>query len=347
MVSLTYSHCLSEIPEFRILISNNRSKYTWSTEKGHECTADQKKIILAETAIAHEIATHLETNFRAQSDKYLDAFFPTSPARGQPRNKKYIAAIKSVYHNVADIASQKPTSGYIVDVTCASSTRGCEKGNFLHMNDILSGSKGKTVATMNFCPGDKKFFNTLTTGEESLIDTNKRLNELKAQIKGDKSNFLKLAHRSRAIALIHELSHTNYATAAAVDQVKTPYDRYHMAKDFAYGLGDCLALAKGTFMRAPGSQRYVFPSGSVYCGESNDKGGICPAAVAFINADSYAFLAAGVWFSKQLGKEIPVPSCTATSKRFGSLDVRAPACGVETVDVFDLPTDQGAKVAAA
>lgn len=223
------------------------------------------------------------------------------------------------------------------------------------MDDIYTkGKSGKTVATMNFCPGSTKFFNTLTTGDTTVIDTTHRVAELQAAAKGgDTAGLLRLAHRSRAVGLVHELTHTNYATSAGADEAPAEYqERYSMAKDFAYGLPDCLRLAADAFERAPGKQVYALPKSSVYCGASAAAGGTCPAAVAMINADSYALLAAGVWFSQQIGTVIPVPACTTTttasSKRFGTMQVRVTdaSCKSETVDVIDDPTDQGAKVAA-
>lgn len=294
--------------------------------------------------MVHEIAVYMETNTNAYSSSFLHAFFPTGA--------NYASGIKTVYKNLADIADQSAASGYIVEVTCAS-TKKCGGGYMLHMDDIYTkGNTGKTVATMNFCPGADKFFNTATAGENVIIGTQRRVAELKAGAGKDMSNFLKLAHRSRAIALLHELTHTNYATSAGVDVAPEAYQkRYDMAKDFAYGLQDCLQLAKGTFNRVPGSRLYLKKPavGPVYCGASKAAGGICPAAVAMINADSYGFLAAGVWFSHQIGKALPVPVCaTTSSKRFGTLNARAAnPCAAASVDVIDDPADQGAKVAAS
>jgi hypothetical protein len=44
---------------------------------------------------------------------------------------------------------------------------------------------------------------------------------------------------------------------------------------------------------------------------------MCPADKAIYNADSYSFVAAGVWFSNKLGKEVPKPADppSATMKR--------------------------------
>lgn len=346
LVSLT-SRCRLSRRRKGFLTNVNRSRYTWSTEEGSKCSKAEKKTILAETAIAHEIATYLETHSDAQSSSYLHAFFPTGA--------NYAAAVKTVYKNLADVTDQSASSGYIVDVTCAT-TKKCNAGTgyILHMDDIYTkGNAGKAVATMNFCPGETKFFNTLTTGTGSIIGTKQRLAELSAGAAATGADALKLAHRSRAVALIHELTHTNYVTAAAVDVSPEPYaTRYDMAKDFAYGVSDCLALARGAFDRTPAKvPKYVSAKSSVYCGKKGAAvGGVCPAAVAMINADSYGFLAAGVWFSHKTGKVLPVPACAAaTSKRFGStLQARAASCGtLDAVDIIDLPTDQGAKVAAS
>lgn len=246
----------------------------------------------------------METNTDGYSSSFLNAFFPTGP--------NYADAIKTVYKYIADITDQSATSGYIIEVTCASTPK-CDAitGFMLHIDNIYyTGNTCKTIATMNFCPGADKFFNTKISGDSDLlIDTQHRVTKLIASAAGDMSNSLKLAHRSRAIALIHELTHTNYAASAGVDEAPKEYQkRYDMAKDFAYGISDCLQLAKGTFNRVPGERVYLNkpPRGAVYCGATKVEGGICPAAVAMINADSYALLAAGVWFSYQIGKELPI-----------------------------------------
>ncbi|KAH2034642.1 hypothetical protein KXV65_000174 [Aspergillus fumigatus] len=89
------------------------------------------------------------------------------------------------------------------------------------------------------------------------------------------------------------------------------------AKDYAYGWESCKALAEGTFNR--GCQEYAGLKGFL-CEDKNNPGkdGVCDPDFSVVNADTWAVVAAGIFFSQELGKQIPLYPPTAVSSGAGS-----------------------------
>jgi hypothetical protein len=135
---------------------------------------------------------------------------------------------------------------------------------------------------MNFC---NKFFNEA----EGIKPTNNVL--------GQCGNLhLRDAQHSRASVVVHECSHTNYAMGG--DGTAT--------LDYAYGFNGCSKLAAGIFDRS--CVPYANPR-KLLCADPNNPGqeGICGADRSTRNADTYSFVAAGVWFTERCSREIPFP----------------------------------------
>lgn len=104
---------------------------------------------------------------------------------------------------------------------------------------------------------------------------------------------LRAAQRSRAAIIIHEASHVKEIMGGG-----TPSD------DFAYGFTGCEQLAAGTFDRS--CAQYADPD-KVKCAKPDGTEGVCDASKSAFNADTYAHVAAGVFFSERCNKEIPFP----------------------------------------
>jgi hypothetical protein len=93
----------------------------------------------------------------------------------------------------------------------------------------------------------------------------------------------------------------SYTPRPSHQRVLTKFDR---AVDLAYGYADCTALAAGGWNRA--CSRYANKKKPV-CLDENQKEGACEASRSGSNADSYAFVAGAIFFSKKCNKLIPAP----------------------------------------
>ncbi|KAF2746553.1 SGNH hydrolase [Sporormia fimetaria CBS 119925] len=81
--------------------------------------------------------------------------------------------------------------------------------------------------------------------------------------------------------------------------------------DYAYGLNGCTRLARGGFNRNTNCHGKGYPkTKTIFCPDKNDKNveGECPPENADTNADTFSFIAAGVFFSVECKKEIPLPT---------------------------------------
>jgi hypothetical protein len=134
--------------------------------------------------------------------------------------------------------------------------------------------------TMNICPGFFQngkiaaMFDKFQNPPASIID----------------------AYHTRSAVLLHEITHSKFA----MSPVHSP-----QAKDFAYGWESCKLLAEGTFNR--GCQPYASLKGNL-CADPNDptKDGVCNADFSKTNADTWAVVAAGIFFSENVGTEVPL-----------------------------------------
>lgn len=165
---------------------------------------------------------------------------------------------------------------YVILVTCDQSRPGCaRKGQYAHMN--------ADTQVMNFC---NKFFDD-QLGDESLKVTAALLNDCGSDFD------LRTAQRARAATIIHECTHTRYAMDG------DPCD------DYAYGFIGCSRLPNGLFDRS--CARYASPK-YVKCPGNDGKEGYCPSQFSTQNADTYAFIAAGVFFEQKCGRPVPYPA---------------------------------------
>lgn len=107
---------------------------------------------------------------------------------------------------------------------------------------------------------------------------------------------LRDAQRSRAAVLVHEASHTTYAMQGmGPDGAK--------ALDYAYGFVACTQLPRGAFDRSCVPYR----GSKALCGNAAGTEGVCEAHLSALNADTYSFVSAGVYFSQKCNREIQFP----------------------------------------
>ncbi|KAH2979057.1 hypothetical protein KXW58_004186 [Aspergillus fumigatus] len=122
------------------------------------------------------------------------------------------------------------------------------------------------------------------------------------------------AHHTRAAVLVHEMTHTKFAMDA-VGPYKT--------RDYAYGWESCKELAEGTFNR--GCQEYTGLQGKL-CPDKDDstKEGLCDSKFSALNADTWAVVAAGIFFSHELERQIPLyPPNHVSARAVSGLSARA------------------------
>ncbi|KAI9886929.1 MAG: hypothetical protein M1823_001221 [Watsoniomyces obsoletus] len=181
-------------------------------------------------------------------------FYQALFSEANRRTPGFEEAVRAKYAKLAQLSSD-PT--YPVRVTC---TPDCQGG---HIAWAKPGTK-----QINIC---NPWFNDQTKVETSFILENcggkgassKKLERLSA-FKG-----------SKALTLLHEMAHLEYAGG-----------KQDRARDYAYGVKDCLALAAGKHQNVKQCK------------------GRCNPKESFENADTLALVAAGEYWSGRCGKKI-------------------------------------------
>ncbi|PYI12923.1 mutanase [Aspergillus violaceofuscus CBS 115571] len=186
----------------------------------------------------------------------------------------------------ANVGLMLDGSEFGLQITCDFTAAPCTASdpNIAFMN---AGRK-----TMNICPG---FF------------TNTKITATADKFQNPPASIID-AHHTRSAVLLHEMTHSKFA-------MKTVHPS--QAKDFAYGWESCKLLAEGTFNR--GCQRYAGLKGNL-CADPSDpsKDGICDAKFSLTNADTWAVVAAGIFFSENVGTEVPLVPPSSASDQTGS-----------------------------
>ncbi|KAJ5884631.1 mutanase [Penicillium taxi] len=158
----------------------------WSTEEGKTCSTAQKSLALTELAYAVDVATATAADL--QSGIYYETFFASSV-----RNEANFASdTAETFTRIAKMLAGS-ASDYQVTYSCNDNTKFCEMSNYkAHMSD--------RKRTLNFCTA----FFAANPSTNDIMSTQSRLSDC------DSIN-LRQAHRSRAVVLLHEMTHTSYA----------------------------------------------------------------------------------------------------------------------------------------
>ncbi|KAH7380166.1 SGNH hydrolase-type esterase domain-containing protein [Pyrenochaeta sp. MPI-SDFR-AT-0127] len=204
-----------------------------------------------------------------EKGNYYQNFFAAS-LRSQPTFKDEIAESFTKISNMASGTNQE----YIFEVTCKPSKFCSDPSYYAHMGDDRQ--------TMNFCDS---FF--APTGE--IKGTNDRTQDCQSMT-------LKEAHRSKAAVLVHEMTHTRYAML-----YEDP------ALDYAYGFTTSYQLALGVFDRSCAPWIKNKKTSKILCPKANGEEGVCDEKYSGKNADSFALVAAGIYFSEKCNRAIPLP----------------------------------------
>ncbi|KAL9090871.1 MAG: hypothetical protein Q9165_005079 [Trypethelium subeluteriae] len=230
---------------------------------------------------------------------FFTTFFPPS-LRNRPG---FLDQVKKVYGRLAQMADAEDTS-YITSVTCDNDSFMCQGPYIAEMEPV----KGE----MNLC--DRFFSPDSANANESQIITSRNFISACKQesCHVDHSDELDTASRTKAVVLVHEMTRTAFG-----------HNSDQHCLDYAYGVGDCISfdvlspsnqtsssLAANTFDRSKtwyGTEARRFKSDKeLYCPANEDEPlgaeGICKPEFSQDNADSYALVAAGLYFSNQCGK---------------------------------------------
>ncbi|CAO2648048.1 Nn.00g089700.m01.CDS01 [Neocucurbitaria sp. VM-36] len=162
---------------------------------------------------------------------------------------------------------------YVFVVTCQQTSRFCGKGYYAHMGDDRK--------TMNFC---------------DIFFTDGKIKGTNDREKDCQTMDLKAAHHSKAAILVHEMTHTRFAML-----YEDP------ALDYAYGFSASYQLALGVFDRSC----VPYKGDKALCPNSNGEEGVCDKEFSGKNADSYALVAAGIYYTNKCKRAIPLPPLPA------------------------------------
>ncbi|KAI0380577.1 SGNH hydrolase [Hypomontagnella monticulosa] len=239
----------------------------------NSCTPAEQDIIREEMQKAVEMAREVANN--VQQGPYYNKMFSANVRQ----NPRFASQVSDRFNRIANVANGADPQ-YVFTVTCDDALTGCKKkGWTAHMNDNRQ--------VMNFC--QRFFTETLITSTDTQIQ-NCTILELRE------------AQRTRSAILIHECTHISYV----MDGVGATGSNAQ-ALDYAYGYDGCFKLAEGSFNR--GCVSYAKHHSKAFCpvAPNSNVEGLCPPEKSAENADSYAFVAAGVYFSRQCNRIIASP----------------------------------------
>ncbi|KAE8389449.1 hypothetical protein BDV23DRAFT_184359 [Aspergillus alliaceus] len=287
---------------------------TWSEEVGKKCEKKHQNIITEEFTTAIEVANTLSKDFKKTKVPYHEKFFDKNHRKG----KAYDETVKNVYKHIGELLQGKSTD-YKLTVNCNFASKGCAKDFVAFVNE----DPDKKGANMTFCPQAFDPKPPKNTPERFIDSTKSRLAKCKNQKEEDKHNNddkkgddkskpkdeslrgdnIVSLHRSLSMVIIHECCHTTYSMKGIADGP---------GQDYAYGYTSALKLAEGKFdrnskegkaMRAKTGRRALCNPDGNWDGAD----GICKAELSFQNPDSWALVAAGVWFEEKCGIPILLP----------------------------------------
>jgi hypothetical protein len=257
---------------------------------GTTCSDDQKRTIQEEFNYAYEMALAAKNN--PTLGPYYNHFFD----EGSRNQADFQQKVTDVYDRMQKgMTRSSPCFGVethgnltlglpaftgidpdqIFLVSCDPTTNFCARKNYIAHANPEGG-------TFNFCP---RFFANDVGSTKDLLD---KCGELD----------IRSAQRARAAVILHESSHVGDIMGG------TPSD------DYAYGFTGCTQLARGEFDRS--CAPYHSPK-KPKCPDADGKEGPCDSALTFLNADTWAHVAAGVFFGGRCNRDIAFPDISGAS----------------------------------
>jgi hypothetical protein len=213
-----------------------------------------------------------------QTGEYYDTYFAKS-VRDRPN---FADESVKVYKEVEEMLDG--TSLFGLQITCDFDHDFCKRGDLASMNAFSK--------TVNICPG--------IFSSTKMAPTSERIAQIPPTILE--------AHHSLSTVIVHEMTHTKRALA--------PVSGAIIARDYAYGWEACKALADGTFDW--GCSDYANKTKTL-CPDPTPDGpdGQCSAELSAANADNWAMVAAGIYFSQKCKRIIPIPTTSPSTADSG------------------------------
>ncbi|KAH7327192.1 SGNH hydrolase-type esterase domain-containing protein [Rhexocercosporidium sp. MPI-PUGE-AT-0058] len=258
------------------------------------CTAERQAAIAVEFQSALEMAAYTEAHL--QEGVYYTTFFDQE-SRDVPN---FAANTARVYGNIASML--QGGLGYKTTATCDGLTEYCSTtGLYAHIIDNAEGNAGR----INFC---ENFWT-----DPRIVSTASIVDVCEIEVKD-----LRMVQRTRSALLLHEMTHTFFAMSFEDKML-----------DYAYGYTYCVQLATGNFDRSCMKTQMQINS-TILCPDASGNEGTCLAVKSARNADSYTFVAAGVWYTSKCSGSIPLPD--PVTKR--SVGLRRAACPGNSDSIF-------------
>ncbi|KAJ7669908.1 hypothetical protein DFH06DRAFT_1320943 [Mycena polygramma] len=165
---------------------------------------------------------------------------------------------------------------YQLTITCSNIPTACTKEPTLaHVND--------DEKTLNFCD---RFFEDAKTTDAAVADCQSPAPQMMKTLVDFR---LTNSH-----VLAHEGTHTSFVMGARAK-----------ARDYAYGVKRCIALAKGVYSRATARYQKKKPM----CPDPSNptKEGLCHPDLAVTNADSISLFSTALYYSARCGGPVALP----------------------------------------
>ncbi|KAL8758247.1 MAG: hypothetical protein Q9184_003986 [Pyrenodesmia sp. 2 TL-2023] len=251
---------------------------------------DQKDLVTTELGIARDMAKAAANAALDSNNKWSKYFFDDETLQTPD-------TIKSYYKKLSDLYDD---SSYKVKIYCPvqgdSAFSACSSGRVWASTFAFGSNKHITICPIWFDGIDE---NTVKE-DSSVVKAN-----CPKGAKGEKNwqqitSFKRIkckppaclpptiADHGLAFTMLHEMTHLNYATNS--DGV--PASENKRSLDYAYDRPDCKSLRDGT--RSNANLCKDFPNN------------VCPATKSFRNADTLAFVAAGIYWEEQCDKTIAI-----------------------------------------
>ncbi|KAJ9480771.1 hypothetical protein VN97_g12756 [Penicillium thymicola] len=242
--------------------------------KDGSCSRKQVQELYKEFTKARSMAR--EAQLHIQKDGYFNTFFAA-----ENRDPSYAS---EVYGRISEMIGGN--GGYHFEVTCNNKRESCQPSQKGDMNIAAMSTKG----VMNIC--------------DAFLD-HKHIKSTEEREKECGSMSVREAHHSRAAVLLHESSHTSYAMTGQIRGGQPSLDYaygYEASRDLALGKHDRSCWLYGQRDALRGKALRGPEIGDNFHSES-----VCNAKLSKNNADSYALVAAGLYFSAHCHKTIPTP----------------------------------------
>ncbi|KAL8759911.1 MAG: hypothetical protein Q9184_003471 [Pyrenodesmia sp. 2 TL-2023] len=255
-----------------------------------ECprSQDEKNLIVTEFGIAQDMAQAVAASGLTSSNKWAKYFFDDETIKDPDQITSYYGKLRDLYDDPS----------YKVAITCPTKKEDADWdvcGTGVWASTQSAGNKRITLCPIFFdgYQNHEKQDSSIVTSNckpGAKGESNWKIIEQFKGIKGDLSiawgPYLLITDVDIAFTILHESSHLKYAT----DSDNVPPSKSNQSHDYAYDRPACKKLRDGGYANLDLCASYPR--------------NICPAQKSFRNADSIAFVAAGIYWEDKCGKTI-------------------------------------------